>query len=199
MSSVLRSFLLVALGVGSGVVASRVLADRPSDDRAELLRELAGRQAAQFEERAAPTDGEDTGQAMAMAQFYRLQEFRRLGEEGQAVAWVVPVPAGRESDAIAAAAGGASVRIPRIALDPAARDTWVGESARLSGFDGTVDARIFDAFTEVRDFVSLHPWPTAPGLAGLRGSEWATADIIERWLSLNRALVSRVDALLAGP
>jgi hypothetical protein len=142
-------------------------------------------------------DPNGTNQAVAISQFYRLQEFRRLGEEGQAVAWVVPVPQGAENDPISAGAAGA-MRLPRIAIDPASRDTWTAEVARISGYRGTIDDRIYAAFINVRDFISEHPWPSGDGLAAVRGSEWARPDITERWISLNRALVSRVDALIAG-
>ncbi|MFV1987495.1 MAG: hypothetical protein ACC682_09435 [Gemmatimonadota bacterium] len=199
MSRGLSVLTLVALGVAVGGGASWIVAGGRGDGRDDLLRDLASRQAERLGDVAgSAAAGAETTRAVAMSQFYRLQEFRRLGEEGQAVAWVVPIPAGRETDPIAAAAGGASIRIPRIALDPGARDTWAREVGRLSGLEGTIDARIFETFVQVRGFIDEHPWPLAPGLSGVRGSEWASPDVTEQWLSLNRTLVSRVDALIAG-
>jgi hypothetical protein len=203
MSQGPRSATLLVLGAAVGaaaaVGASWLLVGDSGDGRDDLLRELADRQAEQFGDLdATAAAAGETKRAVAMSQFYRLQEFRRLGEEGQVVAWVVPIPSGRDTDPIAAAAGGTSIRIPRIALDPAARDTWAGEVGRLSGVEGTIDQRIFEAFLRVRGFIDEHPWPSAPGLSGVRDSEWTSPDVAEQWLSLNRALVSRVDALIAG-
>ncbi len=137
-------------------------------------------------------------QDVAISQFFRLQEFRRFGEEGSAVAWVVPVPEGAVDDPIRIGAAGAPVRVPRLAIDPGARDTWTREGERLASFRDTVDPRVIEAFDAVRSFAAGHPWPAAGGLRSLAASEWASPDVIETWLSLNRALVARVDALSSG-
>jgi len=199
MSAPLRATALLAAGVVIGLVGRWLLVGAaPRDPRADLLRKLGERQAVGLETIAAEAGaGESTAQEVAMAQFYRLQEFRRLGTEAEVFTWLVPVPEGHEGDPLAIARAG-SVRIPRIAIDPRTRETWSREAARLGGYEDSVDARIFQAFADVRDFLRAHPWPEVSGLAGLRGSEWADPDVTERWVSLNRALVSRVDALLSG-
>lgn len=200
MSAPIRSVALLLLGAAVALgVRGLAVGGSPQDARGDLLRELADRQEAAFAAIAgAASAGERTVRDVQMSQFYRLQEFRRLGTEGQVFAWVVPVPEGREGDPVDVAMTGGSVRLPRIVLDPTARDIWSREVARLADHGGTIDARIFEAYVEVRAFVDEHPWPSATGLAGLRGSEWASPDVTERWLSLNRALVARVDALLSG-
>ncbi|MDH3733252.1 MAG: hypothetical protein OEU54_06940 [Gemmatimonadota bacterium] len=197
MSPAVRSVALVALGAGVALGASTLIRGQRPDERSEILQQLADRGAARIDEMGG-AGGDETNDAMALSRFYRLNEFRRLGEEGQALVWVVPVPPGREDDPIEAASGGAVLRLPRVAVDPAARDTWSREAARLAGLEGNVDARVFAAFAAIRAYVSEHPWPTGVGLVAVRGSEWASADVTETWLSLNRALVSRVDALLEG-
>jgi len=199
MSAALRSTALLLAGAAIALVGRWLLVGgSPPDMRDDLLRTLGDRQAVELETIAGAAEaGERTAREVALSQFYRLQEFRRLGTEAQVFTWLLPVPEGREGDPLAAASGHA-VRFPRIALDPTAREPWTREVEKLADYEGAVDARIFEAYLDVRAFADEHPWPEGTGLAGLRGSDWASPDVTERWISLNRALVARVDALISG-
>lgn len=198
MTTALRSLALVLAGAAAALIGRSLLISGP-ESRADLLDELSrlqGEQMAQIssfaEERA------QTTRDLALAQFYRLQDFRQFGAEGQALVWLVPTEAGAEGDLLRAAAGGAAVRLPRLAVDASARSTWNQVADRLTSLEGTVDARIFDSFRAVQAFAVEHPWPPGTGLEAARRSDWVRPEVIEGWLSLNRALVSRVDGLLSG-
>jgi hypothetical protein len=199
MNLLARSLGLVLLGVFATLLGQRLfLGESPAKERTALLQELATRQNEQMarltsvaEERARMT------QELTLHRFYRLQEFRQFGTEGLALAWLVPVETGSVVDPLEGA-GGSAVRIPRLAIDASARTTWTQAVQHLSALEDNVDVRIFAAFESVLEFTNIHPWPDGSGLEAGRRAGWTSPDVIEGWLSLNRALVSRVDGLLSG-
>ena len=134
---------------------------------------------------------------LALALFYRLQEFRRFGLEGQIVTWVVPGASADAGDPLAGSLAGA-VRLPQLAVDAATRAEWAAVSERLASIGAEVDPTVFAAFEDVLDFVAERPWPGGSGVAAAAASGWADAAAVETWLSLNRALVDRADAILSG-
>ena len=134
---------------------------------------------------------------LALALFYRLQDFRRFGLEGQIVTWVVPGAAGGDESPLTGSLAG-SVRLPQLAVDATARAEWRAVSERLSSAGAEVDPTVFAAFEDVLAFVARHPWPSGSGLAAVAASGWSDPSTVEGWLSLNRALVGRTDAILAG-
>ncbi|WP_425152835.1 hypothetical protein [Candidatus Palauibacter sp.] len=136
-------------------------------------------------------------QELALALFYRLQEFRRFGLEGQIVTWVVPGAAAGSADPLAGSLAGA-VRLPQLAVDAATRAEWRAVSDRLTSIGAEVDPTVFSAFEDVLAFVEGRPWPEGSGLAAAAASGWADPTTVETWLSLNRALVGRADAILSG-
>ena len=134
---------------------------------------------------------------LALALFYRLQEFRRFGLEGQIVTWVVPGASAGSADPLGGSLAGA-VRLPQLAVDGATRAEWRAVSERLASVGAEVDPTVFSAFEEVIEFVERRPWPGGSGLAAATASGWADPATVEAWLSLNRALVGRADAILSG-
>ena len=128
---------------------------------------------------------------LALALFYRLQEFRRFGLEGQIVTWVVPGASAGSADPLGGSLAGA-VRLPQLAVDAATRAEWRAVSERLASVGAEVDPTVFSEFAERR------PWPGSSGLAAAAASGWADPATVEAWLSLNRALVGRADAILSG-
>ncbi len=134
---------------------------------------------------------------LALALFYRLQEFRRFGLEGQIVTWVVPGASAGSADPLGGALAGA-VRLPQLAVDAATRAEWRAVSERLAAVGAEVDPTVFSAFEDVLEFVGRRPWPGRSGLAAATASGWADPATVEAWLSLNRALVGRADAILSG-
>ncbi len=194
----MQSIALLLLGAVAGSAGQRLLGGS-SDGRAELLEELGALQNEQMAELTAVADERaQTTQGMALEQFYRLQEFRQFGSEGQALVWLVPTDGSGSSDPIAAAARGAAVRLPRLVVDGSARTTWLQAALRMTDMGSSVDPRIFAAFQSIQAFALRHPWPPGEGLAAARQSDWTRPDVVEDWLALNRALVSRVDGLLSG-
>lgn len=134
---------------------------------------------------------------LALALFYRLQEFRRFGLEGQIVTWVVPGSSAGSADPLGGSLAGA-VRLPQLAVDAATRAEWRAVSERLASVGAEVDPTVFSAFEDVLEFVERRPWPGGSGLAAATASGWADPATVEAWLSLNRALVGRADAILSG-
>ena len=134
---------------------------------------------------------------LALALFYRLQEFRRFGLEGQIVTWVVPGASAGSADPLGGSLAGA-VRLPQLAVDAATRAEWRAVSERLASVGAEVDPTVFSAFEDVLEFVERRPWPGGPGLTAATASGWADPATVEAWLSLNRALVGRADAILSG-
>ena len=134
---------------------------------------------------------------LALALFYRLQEFRRFGLEGQIVTWVVPGGSADSGDPLGGSLTGA-VRLPQLAVDAATRAEWGAVSKRLASMGAEVDHTVFSAFEDVVAFVEGRPWPERSGLAAAASSRWADPATVETWLSLNRALVGRADAILSG-
>lgn len=134
---------------------------------------------------------------LALALFYRLQEFRRFGLEGQIVIWVVPGASAGSSDPLGGSLAGA-VRLPQLAVDAATRAEWGAVSERLTSVGTEVDPTVFSAFEDVLEFVERRPWPGGSGLTAATASGWADPATVEAWLSLNRALVGRADAILSG-
>ena len=199
MNLLARSLGLLLLGVFATLIGQRLFLGESSDEeRAALLQELAARQNEQMarltlvaEEKARTT------QELTLNRFYRLQEFRQFGTEGLALAWLVPVETGSSVDLLEGG-GGSAVRIPRLAIDASARTTWTQSVQRLAALEVNVDLRIFASFESVLEFANTHPWPDGSGLEAGRRAGWTRPDVIEGWLSLNRALVSRIDGLLSG-
>ena len=134
---------------------------------------------------------------LALALFYRLQEFRRFGLEGQIVTWIVPSASAGSGDPLGGSLTGA-VRLPQLAADAATRAEWRAVSERLASIGAEVDPTVFSAFEDVLDFAEGRPWPESSGLAAAAASGWADPATVETWLSLNRALVGRADAILSG-
>lgn len=134
---------------------------------------------------------------LALALFYRLQEFRRFGLEGQIVTWVVPGASAGSADPLGGSLAGA-VRLPQLAVDAATRAEWRAVAERLASVGAEVDPTVFSAFEDVLGFVERRPWPGGSGLAAATASGWADPATVEAWLSLNRALVGRADAILSG-
>ncbi|MDX1578957.1 MAG: hypothetical protein R3266_10745 [Gemmatimonadota bacterium] len=199
MSARWRSIALVLLGAIGAIAGQRLLEGRSSGTADPLLDELSARQDARIAELSAIAERRArTAQEVALSQFYRLQEFRRLGTEGQGLVYLVPLREGEGDDPLAAAASGGAVRLPRLAVDEGARALWRETAARLDDLEGSVDPRIFDTYAAIRAFVDEHPWPDGSGLAEARRAGWTDPATVEAWLTLNRALVSRVDGLLAG-
>ena len=187
----------IAWGGGGGGVGEE------GGEAATLLASMAERQEERLGRLAAAADeSAQLQRELALALFYRLQEFRRFGLEGQIVTWVVP-------DAVGEVAGGAdaapragalagAVRLPQLAVDAAARAEWRAASERLAAAGTEVDPAVFSAFEAVTAFVRGRPWPVGSGLAAATASHWSDVATVEMWLSLNRALVGRADAILSG-
>jgi len=134
---------------------------------------------------------------LALALFFRLQEFRRFGLEGQIVTWIVPGASEGAAHPLGGSLAGA-VRLPQLAADAATRAEWRAVSERLASIGSEVDPTVFSAFEDVLEFVEGSPWPEGSGLSAAAASGWANPATVETWLSLNRALVGRADAILSG-
>ena len=134
---------------------------------------------------------------LALALFYRLQEFRRFGLEGQIVTWIVPGASAGSGDPLGGSLAGA-VRLPQLAADAATRAEWRAVAERLASIGAEVDPTVLSAFEDVLDFAEGRPWPESSGLSAAAASGWADPATVETWLSLNRALVGRADAILSG-
>ncbi|MYC86920.1 MAG: hypothetical protein F4X22_01635, partial [Gemmatimonadales bacterium] len=83
----------LAAGVAAGLAlgGARAAAPDGSGEAADLLRGMAERQGQRLGQLAQAADeSARLLQELALARFYRLQEFRRFGLEGQIVTWVVP-------------------------------------------------------------------------------------------------------------
>lgn len=161
-------------------------------ERDALLETLTARQDERLE--AVTSLAEENARAVhetALQQFYLLQRFRQAGVDGGEVVWVV------RGDGTDLSAAGAS-SLPLLAVDPRARTAWAESVARLETFVDQVDPGVADAFRTVRSLADAHPWPAGSGPAAVAGTDWARPDVIESWLTANRALVSRVDAVLSG-
>lgn len=178
---------LVLLGGALALVGARVLqapgqplGSAPRDDA--RLRELYQQQLDLAEERCRK-EAEFT-----LLQALRLVEFRRFAERGQDVSLVVVASEG--------ATAGSGTRLPRVVIEPAARQEWTELGRQLSGLEGGVDPRVFETFREVREFAAGHPWPAGTDLGSVRRSGWGRSDVVDRWLVLNRNLSSRVTAAL---
>ena len=168
------------------------------DAAADLLAGMTERQGERLGQLAQAADESSRLlRELALAHFYRLQDFRRFGLEGQIVTWVVPGPAGGPADPLGGPLAGA-VRLPQLAVDGATRAEWRAVAERLAAMGAEVDATVFSAFEDVMEFVEEHPWPESSGLAAATASGWADPATVEGWLSLNRALVGRADAILSG-
>ncbi len=192
MGLVLGGVAGVALGgpgggaAGDGAAAADILAG---------MAERQGRQLGRLTEAA--DEAAQLQRELALALFYRLQEFRRFGLEGQIVTWVVPGAAAGSTGPLAGSLAGA-VRLPQLAVDAATRAEWRAVSERLVSIGAEVDPTVFSAFEDVLEFVEGRPWPEGAGLAAAAASAWADPTTVETWLSLNRALVGRADAILSG-
>ena len=191
MGLVLGGVAGVALGGPGGGAAG------DGDAAADILAGMAERQGRRL---GRLTEAADVAarlqQELALALFYRLQEFRRFGLEGQIVTWVVPGAAGSAGPLTGSLAG--AVRLPQLAVDAATLAEWRAVSDRLTSIGAEVDPTVFSAFEDVLAFVEGRPWPQTSGLAAAAASGWADAITVETWLSLNRALVGRADAILSG-
>lgn len=178
---------LLVLGGALALVGERVLPARggepagaPRDDA--RLRELYQQQLDLAEEQCRQEA------EFAFLQSLRLVEFRRFAELGQDVSLVVVASEG--------SAAGSGTRIPRVVIDPAARQEWMELAGQLSGLEEGVDPRVFETFREVREFAAGRPWPAGTDLASVGRSGWGRSDVVDRWLALNKNLSSRVTAAL---
>ena len=194
--------LLVGIAIGGGGgLALGGLGGGAAGDGGAAADILAGMAARQDEQLGRLTEAADESaqlqRELALALFYRLQEFRRFGLEGQIVTWVVPGAAAGSAGPLSDSLAGA-VRLPQLALDAATRAEWRAVSDRLTSIGAEVDPTVFSTFEDVLEFVDGRPWPQTAGLAAAAASGWADATTVETWLSLNRALVGRADAILSG-
>ena len=165
---------------------------------ADLLAGMAERQDERLGQLAQAADESSQLQReLALALFYRLQEFRRFGLEGQIVTWIVPGASAGSADPLGGSLAGA-VRLPQLAADAGTRAEWRAVSERLASIGAEVDPTVFSAFEDVLEFVDARPWPESSGLAAAAASGWTDPATVEMWLSLNRALVGRADAILSG-
>ena len=165
---------------------------------ADLLAGMAERQDERLGQLAQAADESSQLQReLALALFYRLQEFRRFGLEGQIVTWIVPGASAGSADPLGGSLAGA-VRLPQLAADAGTRAEWRAVSERLASIGAEVDPTVFSAFEDVLEFVDARPWPESSGLAAAAASGWTDPATVETWLSLNRALVGRADAILSG-
>ena len=201
-----------ALGIAAGIVVGGVAGvawggprggvGEDDGEAAVLLASMAERQEERLGRLAdAADESAQLQRELALALFYRLQEFRRFGLEGQILTWVVPAAVGGSAAAGAAPPPGSwagAVRLPQLAVDATARAEWRAASERLAAAGTEVDPAVFSAFEAVIEFVEGRPWPEGSGLAVATASGWSDAAAVEMWLSLNRALVGRADAILSG-
>ncbi|WP_419939790.1 hypothetical protein [Candidatus Palauibacter sp.] len=165
---------------------------------ADILAGMAERQDERLGQLAQAADESSQLQReLALALFYRLQEFRRFGLEGQIVTWIVPGASAGSADPLGGSLAGA-LRLPQLAADAATRTEWRAVSERLASIGAEVDPTVFSAFEDVLEFVDARPWPESSGLAAAAASGWTDPATVEMWLSLNRALVGRADAILSG-
>ncbi|MDE2664463.1 MAG: hypothetical protein OXI39_15855 [Gemmatimonadota bacterium] len=182
----------IALGGGRGAASGA------DGEAADLLASMAARQDERLGRLTREADESARLQReLALALFYRLQEFRRFGLEGQIVTWIVPGASAGSGDPLGGSLAGA-VRLPQLAADAATRAEWRAVSERLASIGAEVDPTVFSAFEDVLEFVEGRPWPEGSGLAAAAVSGWADPATVEAWLSLNRALVGRADAILSG-
>ena len=197
-----------ALGLGLGLVVGGIgglalggqFGAASGDDgaAADILAGMAERQDERLGQLAQAADESSQLQReLALALFYRLQEFRRFGLEGQIVTWIVPGASAGSADPLGGSLAGA-LRLPQLAADAATRTEWRAVSERLASIGAEVDPTVFSAFEDVREFVDARPWPESSGLAAAAASGWTDPATVEMWLSLNRALVGRADAILSG-
>jgi hypothetical protein len=184
-----------AAGVGLGGFGG---GSADGDGTADILAEMVERQDERLGQLAQAADeSAQLQRELALALFYRLQEFRRFGLEGQIVTWVVPGASTDAGDPLAGSLAGA-VRLPQLAVDAATRAEWRTVAERLASVGAEVDPTVLSTFEDVLAFVEGRPWPEGAGLAAAAASGWANPATVETWLSLNRALVGRADAILSG-
>ncbi|MXW67934.1 MAG: hypothetical protein F4Z72_13155 [Gemmatimonadales bacterium] len=182
----------IALGGGRGAASGA------DGETADLLASMVERQDERLGRLTQEADeSAQLQRELALALFYRLQEFRRFGLEGQIVTWIVPGASAGAADPLGGSLAGA-VRLPQLAADAATRAEWRAVSGRLASIGAEVDPTVFSAFEDVLEFVDGRPWPEGSGLAAAAASGWADPATVEAWLSLNRALVGRADAILSG-
>lgn len=190
--------LVVGGGAGIALGGGRGAASGADGETADLLASMAVRQDERLGRLTQEADeSAQLQRELALALFYRLQEFRRFGLEGQIVTWVVPGASAGAAGPLGGSLAGA-VRLPQLAADAATRAEWRVVSERLASNGAEVDPTVFSAFEDVLEFVEGRPWPEGSGLAAAAASGWADPATVETWLSLNRALVGRADAILSG-
>ncbi|MCZ0936045.1 MAG: hypothetical protein OXJ54_12770 [Gemmatimonadetes bacterium] len=190
--------LLVGAAAGVALGGGRGAASGADGETADLLASMVARQDERLGRLTQEADESARLQReLALALFYRLQEFRRFGLEGQIVTWIVPGASAGSGDPLGGSLAGA-VRLPQLAADAATRAEWRAVSERLASIGAEVDPTVFSAFEGVLEFVERRPWPEGSGLAAAAASGWADPATVEAWLSLNRALVGRADAILSG-
>ena len=190
---------LVLGGVaGIALGAARGAASGADGEAADLLASMAERQDERLGRLTQEADeSAQLQRELALALFFRLQEFRRFGLEGQIVTWIVPGASAGSNDPLGGPLG-AAVRLPQLAVDAATRAEWGAVSERLASIGTEVDPTVFSAFEDVLEFIEGRPWPEGSGLAAAAASGWTDPAAVETWLSLNRALVGRADAILSG-
>ncbi len=197
VSGLLAGFVVGGVA-GIALGGARGVAPGADGEAAELLASMAERQDERLGRLTQEADqSAQLQRELALALFYRLQEFRRFGLEGQIVTWIVPGGSGGSNDPLGGSLAGAA-RLPQLAVDAATRAEWGAVSERLSSIGAEVDPTVFSAFEDVLEFVERRPWPDGSGLAAAAASGWADPAAVETWLSLNRALVGRADAILSG-
>ena len=190
--------LVVGGGAGIALGGGRGAASGDDGETADLLASMVERQDERLGRLTQEADeSAQLQRELALALFYRLQEFRRFGLEGQIVTWIVPGASAGAGDPLGGSLAGA-VRMPQLAADAATRAEWRAVSERLASIGAEVDPTVFSAFEDVLEFAERRPWPEGSGLVAAAASGWADPATVEAWLSLNRALVGRADAILSG-
>ncbi len=182
------------LGVALGVVGQRFIWPGSAD---ALSDGPSGGQPIPMQQMVAAEERFKEELRLAQAGFFRLVDFRRFAELGADLSLVLVASPGATREQVLASATGGEIRLPRIVLDPEIRRQWAELGQRLAGFEGGVDPRVFEAFQSIREFAAANPLPIAENLGAVARSEWGRSVTVDRWVTLNRNLASRVVAVLA--
>ncbi|WP_419856942.1 hypothetical protein [Candidatus Palauibacter irciniicola] len=145
--------LVVGGGAGIALGGGRGAASGDDGETADLLASMVERQDERLGRLTQEADeSAQLQRELALALFYRLQEFRRFGLEGQIVTWIVPGASAGAADPLGGSLAGA-VRLPQLAADAATRAEWRAVSGRLASIGAEVDPTVFSAFEDVLEFV----------------------------------------------
>lgn len=179
---------LVLLGAALAVVVQRLVIAGGDGGAADAERARRER-AAFYQDRLALAEERCREEAeLRLGQLLRLVEIERFAQRGLDVSLVLVASRTSSIDR--------GLRLPEILFDAEARSEWSELRRSVAGFEGSVDPRVFDAFRDVREFLDGHPLPDRGGLVAISQTAWGRAEVVERWLTLNESLSSRVAAAL---